>query len=249
MKNNSLRKNEIIKLLAKKNKVTVAELAKILKVSKETIRKDLTFLEEEGELYRVFGGAVKKNKATELTFKMRESENNEIKKQLAFKCLDCIHDDQVIFIDASSTALYLAKYLNVKHNITVYTNSLNFVNLINSPNVKVIVIGGEYYPKGRRFIGQYPLEIIDSVFFDVSITGMDGCKDLNGPASRSQSELCFIKKVISHSKTKILMSDASKFFKNANYQYALFNDFDYFITDKALAVYQQLFLKTQIIIV
>jgi DeoR/GlpR family transcriptional regulator of sugar metabolism len=247
MKNNTVRKDEITKLLTKQGKVSVNDLSEKLNVSKETIRKDLSFLEDEGILYRSFGGAVKKEKHTERTFKMRNSENNEIKKQLAFKCLDFIHDDQVIYIDASSTALYLAKYLNVKHNITVFTNSLNFVNMISNSNVKVVLIGGEYYQKGCRFVGQYALDMIDGIYFDVCISGMDGCMDLSGPASRSQSDLCFIRKVIKQSKTKILLADVSKFSKSANFIYANFNDFDYFITDKYLKEFDELFIKTKVI--
>lgn len=249
MKNNTIRRDEICKLLSETGKVSVNELSEKLEVSKETIRKDLNFLEDEGILYRSFGGAVKKEKEIERTFKMRESENFGIKKQLAYKCLDFIFDDQVIFIDASSTSLYLAKYLNVKHNLTVFTNSLNFVNMMNSSNVRVIVVGGEYYQKGCRCVGQYPLDMIENIYFDVSITGMDGCLNLSGPASRSQSELYFIRKVIKHSKTKILLSDVSKFDKPANYQYASFKDFDYFITDRYLKHFDKLFDETKVIIV
>ena len=55
------RQNQILEILDKNDRTTVNELSKKLDVSSVTIRQDLNFLEAEGLLKRVHGGAVLKD--------------------------------------------------------------------------------------------------------------------------------------------------------------------------------------------
>ena len=52
------RKNEILAILQKEQRVLVSELSKRYEVTDETIRRDLEKLEKEGFVKRTYGGAV-----------------------------------------------------------------------------------------------------------------------------------------------------------------------------------------------
>ena len=52
------RREQITELLSRRPSVTVAELTGLFQVSQETIRKDLEYLERQGVLRRVHGGAL-----------------------------------------------------------------------------------------------------------------------------------------------------------------------------------------------
>lgn len=52
------RRNQIVSLLQEQKNINVSGLSKALGVTKETIRKDLDYLERKGVLNRTHGGAV-----------------------------------------------------------------------------------------------------------------------------------------------------------------------------------------------
>ena len=51
----------ILKLLKEKGSITVTEVRDLLDTSESTVRRDITALDKEGKLEKVFGGAVPKN--------------------------------------------------------------------------------------------------------------------------------------------------------------------------------------------
>ena len=82
------RKNEILAILQKEQRVLVSELSKRYDVTDETIRRDLEKLESEGFVKRTYGGAVlNKNKNVDMPLRIREKTNRENACQLAGRVL------------------------------------------------------------------------------------------------------------------------------------------------------------------
>lgn len=229
-KNNDNRRNEITKLVLTKGKVRVDELVNMLNVTAETIRSDLSFLEAKGILYRTHGGATSRNTNIDVPMDIRLKEQMDIKRQLSYQAINFIKDDDIIFIDPSSTAIPLGRLLCLKKNLTIVTNSFELIPVLAESDHKIIVLGGTYSKLGKRTHGGYALDLLDSIYFDVAIMGMDGCKDIDGPATSSQEETSINKLVLKRCKKNILMSSASKFEKTSSFQYAKFSDFDILIT-------------------
>ncbi len=238
---NEKRREAITDKITMERSVSVRELSEEFKVSNETIRLDLEYLEKKGILVRIHGGAVLRNEAAEVPFAIRKQEHNEIKKSLARNLLRYIKDDSVLFIASSSTNLYLCSLLKLKKNLTIFTNSFEVISLLQDTRHTLFVIGGQFYDHGKRMIGPYAMNMIQDIYFDMCICGMDGCKGLTGPATKSHSEHNFIKMVIQHSDQKVLISDQSKFDAPANYQFADFHDFDYFFSEPLKPQHQQFF--------
>ena len=101
----------IQKYLLDNEKATVKDLSVLLQVTPEMIRKDLTFLEEKGFLFRTHGGAVLRNSNIDIPISIRSKEKIELKKQLCSKAIDLIHDEDCLFIDPSSTLLHLGNLI------------------------------------------------------------------------------------------------------------------------------------------
>ena len=228
---NENRRQIISNIIKEKKQIDVTLLSDFLGVTKETIRQDLDYLEHKGILYRVHGGAVFREDNNDIPFDIRVKEANNLKKEIALKTIEYINDDTVIYLSASSTTLHLVPLLKLRKNLTIFTNSLSVINALKGSKHKVIVIGGEYNSKSDCMSGQYPFEMIKDIFFDICICGMDGCKDLDGPAILTNSEQLFTKMIIANSKKKFLITDHRKFHQVANYKYAKFSDFDYIICD------------------
>ena len=51
----------ILELLREKGSITVTEVKDLLDTSESTVRRDITALDKEGKLEKVFGGAVEQN--------------------------------------------------------------------------------------------------------------------------------------------------------------------------------------------
>ena len=76
------RKNEILSILQKEQRVLVAELSTRYQVTEETIRRDLEKLEKEGFVKKTYGGAVlNKNSTIDMPLKIREKTNRKVKLQ------------------------------------------------------------------------------------------------------------------------------------------------------------------------
>ncbi|NBK97141.1 MAG: DeoR/GlpR transcriptional regulator [Erysipelotrichia bacterium] len=230
-KTNDERRLQIEKLLYQQEKLNVLTLANDFQVSAETIRNDLSFLEEKGILYRTHGGATLRGFNIDMPMDIRLQENKEKKRKIAEAAIHFIKNDMLIYIDPSSTALYLGKLLRLRKNITVITNSLDLADLLRDSEHKIYLLGGELSKQGKRTVGEYTLKMLACMYFDLCIFGMDGCLGIDGPANMIGDELAMNQLVLQRSKQAILLSDQSKFSRTAHFQYAPFQAFDALICD------------------
>ena len=103
------RLEKILEIIEKKQKVLVKDLSERFDVSESMIRKDLKTLENEGKLKRTYGGAIiERSKAFDENTVSRVFVNMEGKNHIAHKVTEIIEEDDVIFLDISSTALSIA---------------------------------------------------------------------------------------------------------------------------------------------
>ena len=131
------RKNEILQKLRAEQRVLVSELAAHYQVTEETIRRDLDKLEKEGYATKTYGGAILGNSTkTDLSHAIRSKTNVEFKNQIADLVCQMVDDGDHLMIDDSSTALFCAKKLRDKKNLTIITNSVELV--VELANVETI---------------------------------------------------------------------------------------------------------------
>jgi DeoR family transcriptional regulator of aga operon/DeoR family fructose operon transcriptional repressor len=140
------RRNDIVFKIRKSRIVKVNDLMNEYHVSIETIRRDLEFLESEGHLRRVYGGAVLNDfYRTEQALSQRKQTNYLQKQVIGKLAVDFIEDGDTIYIDSGSTAMELAKHLGAKRNLTIITNALFIAQeaMLASYDCRVIMLGGE----------------------------------------------------------------------------------------------------------
>ena len=122
------RRNIILEKLQEEKRVVVGELSAFFKVSEETIRRDLDKLEKEGIATKSYGGAVlNESNSIDMPFNVRKKENVVGKQKIAELIAAQIHDGDHIILDASTTAVFIAKALKEKSNLTVITNSIEII--------------------------------------------------------------------------------------------------------------------------
>ena len=173
------RKKEILNMLYEKGRVTVGELSKSLYVSEMTIRRDLSEMEKGGYLRRYRGGAVLKMNNREMPITERVYLDEDEKKALCQKCIPYLEDGMTVYIDSSSTCLYLISHIQKFKNILIVTNSVKVVLNASAFHIPCLLIGGEYYEQDMCLVGsiaeQYARELnIDVAFFTTAAYSDDG---------------------------------------------------------------------------
>ena len=109
------RRNLILEKLQAEKRVVVSELSQLYDVSEETIRRDLDKLEKEGLAIKSYGGAViNEDVSIDLPFNVRKNQNVTGKQKMAELAASLVKDGDHIFLDASTTAVFVAKALKEK---------------------------------------------------------------------------------------------------------------------------------------
>ncbi|MCC7450245.1 MAG: substrate-binding domain-containing protein [Anaerolineae bacterium] len=84
-----------------------------------------------------------------------KSEISELRRQVGKSAASYVDDNEIIIVDAGTATVNMAQFLNERKNLTVITNSLLvFQRLQRSPNIRVILTGGEPYPESQALVGR-----------------------------------------------------------------------------------------------
>lgn len=173
--------------LAQKREVNISELSSMLNVSEVTVRRDLKKLEMEGVLIRSYKGAVlaTNEDTVDDSIRARMLENQMAKEIICKFAANMIKDDDVIMLDASTSALHLCKYIR-NRKLTVVTNSIYVATtLCNANEVTVIMVGGILRKDSMSLIGQgaidelKKLNIGKAFISGKALSYNDGLTDIN----------------------------------------------------------------------
>jgi DeoR family glycerol-3-phosphate regulon repressor len=158
------RQTEIVNIIRQQNRVAVEELARILKISKETIRRDLTELARIGKVQKFHGGASMPMMTGEGPFRDRMSDNAPAKASIAAEAVKLISQGETILIDTGSTTVYFAEKLTEIANLTVVTNSAEIARVISLAPLqsKTFLLGGEFNADNRQTFGSIAVSQIRS---------------------------------------------------------------------------------------
>jgi DeoR/GlpR family transcriptional regulator of sugar metabolism len=164
------RQMAIARLVEDEGRARVTDLADRFGVSAVTIRKDLLALEEVGRIIRTHGGAIlPESGRNELAFDVRERLQGDEKSRIGAAAAEMVADGESVVMDASTTALYVARHLKDRatwHHLTVITNSIRIASeLAGHPGITVLMTGGRVRWEALSVVG--PLG--DGVFRRVNV--------------------------------------------------------------------------------
>lgn len=203
----------ILELLEMNNVVKVPELCKRFNVSIETVRRDLEFLEQEGKLKRVYGGAVLNNKTSvEPSYTIRTTRNQKEKAMIGKRTAELISNGETLMIDLGTTTLEVARHLKSKKNLTIITNCITIAQeLVDVPTFRVILPGGILRPNELALSGFISEQFMNEFNVDKTIIGVGGITIDNGISDYHLEETRVRKTMIDKGKQIIAVADHSKF--------------------------------------
>jgi DeoR family fructose operon transcriptional repressor len=216
---------------------SIQDLVDAVGASPATIRRDLLRLEEEGLIERVHGGArIVERAGTELNFEVREQTELGNKRLVGDAAYNLLRPGTTEFFDNGTTVLQLAKRLRLDPlPITVFTDGLRVAQeLANVPAVKVGMLGGHLKPESMSLLGPLAEAALNGLWFDqlfmgVNALGQDGRIYSLDPTGASLNQC-----MLARSAERHILTDSSKFDRQAPYLVAPLTEATSLITDEHL---------------
>jgi DeoR/GlpR family transcriptional regulator of sugar metabolism len=223
--------------------VTTADLAVSLGVSEMTLRRDLDFLVERGDLNRTHGGAVALEQptrdalaaaASEPSLELRESVGHEAKLMIAAHALNLLGNARTVAVDIGSTTLALAERMT-DLPLRVFTSSLRIASTLKQSRVEVYVPSGHIYGSEPSITGSSAVDFLRNQSFDVAFLGASGVTEA-GLYDYSFQDSEIKRALIERSALKVLLIDDSKFNRTSATLIARLQAIDVVVTNAAMPV-------------
>ncbi|MBR7185329.1 MAG: DeoR/GlpR transcriptional regulator [Clostridia bacterium] len=224
---------KIMEILRTRNSVTVNYLAQKLYVSPSTIRRDYQVLQARGLLRHSYGKAtLDYGEALGMPIEWRQRDMPLAKLRIGARAAELIEDGEIIFIDASSTALCMVEHLERFSHLTVITNGLSALQqLACYNNISVYTLGGRVMSKSRAFTGQLAIDALDRLYIDKCFFSTTGLSADGRLLNLGEPEHMVIQAMVRRSKTKVFLCDSSKIGKTYLLHLCDVGDVDYVISD------------------
>ncbi|MEY8409631.1 DeoR/GlpR family DNA-binding transcription regulator [Lachnospiraceae bacterium 62-26] len=213
------RQQQILNRLYADGNIHVNDLAAAFQASKDTIRRDLTELEEQGILRRVYGGAVPVKRPV-LTIDGRKTIEKDEKYLVARKAVRYVRPESLIAVDGGTTNILFASLLPLSIKLRVVTNSFPAAEeLRKRPNVDVFFLGGHYSKGAQTTVGETVFLQLKDFYFDQCFLGAYGVDWKQGVSIPYpyENEAVVKKLLIDNSAEVNIMCSCSKLDKVSNH--------------------------------
>ena len=234
------RKNQILAMLNKEGMVKIPDLAKAFGVSVITIRRDLDELVRAGSVEKVYGGAVLAQQSApepeaQRLFHARLAHNHREKRLIGMAAAKLVKDGETIILDIGTTPLEVAKHLGSYEDLTVLTNSLPILNQLADTRLNVYSLGGKLRGNELALHGSLAFKALSDFCVDKAFIGAGGITLENGITDHNldSAELCTA--IANRSRQTILVTDSSKFGKDASVIIGPLTSVETIITDAGIS--------------
>ena len=212
------RRENILELLKKEKRLSVSKLSKLLYVSEMTIRRDLKDMEKSGYLKRYHGGAII-DSGSILPINIRKFTHFDDRDAIMKSAQKHLKDSMSVFLDSSSTCMYIIPAIAEFNNITIVTNSVQNVLLAQRYHINCVIAGGNYYEHDMCTIGSRAEEFLSEINVDAAFFSTQGISEDGIISDSNESQTAIRKIMMKNSKKNIILLDKSKL--NSKYLYTL----------------------------
>lgn len=226
------RHSRIVESVVHSDMLSTEQLAGLLGVSLETIRRDLAQLDDEGRLRRIRGGAARIAPSVEPAYQQRSTEQLEAKRAIARIAAELIPDNGLTFIDVGTTTLEIARAVRPGLRATVVTTSLPVAaELSTRPAVRVVVAGGEVRPGDQACSGPAAEAYLSTLNPDLALVGSGGIDTSHGLTDFHEAEAAYRRGIVARSARTYAVAVAAKLGSHAPYTVCPLTDLAGVITD------------------
>ena len=211
----SNRRERIVALLREQGSVQIPALAERFRVSTQTLRKDLNFLDDKGICTRSSGGAILKRpppSPTEEAIDVKRTLFADQKVRIGRSAASLIKNDESVLLDSGTTALQVARHIDPGASLAVVTNDVGIMNeLVTRENVQLVFLGGTLRRKNLSFYGTQTERALQDLHVDKLILAADGFDIEKGLTTHFEPEALLNRMMCRAASEIIVIADSSKF--------------------------------------
>jgi DeoR/GlpR family transcriptional regulator of sugar metabolism len=211
------RRQAILDELAQQQAVRVTELSLTFGVSEVSVRRDLSYLEREGLLRRIHGGAVPASHARPPVVQSRAATSAHAaeKASIGRAAAELVRPGERLLLDSGTTVLEVARHLppdlRESGNLTVITGSLPIVRELGPcKGIHLILLGGVYLPQYEVVVGPQTVAQLKELHADRLFLGADGLTFARGVTTANVLEAEVDGAAIAAASQVIVVADSSK---------------------------------------
>ena len=233
------REQEIIRHLREYSYLTVDYLSKKMNVSSSSIRRDLADMESRGLVKRSYGGVeLNAGVSRNVPFAMRIHENAAEKRSIAEKAVSLLHSGDVVFLDGSSSAYFVARELVKLKRITVITNSIESMAFFTEYDIRAYCTGGASLAENRSaLVNDTALQTVDRFFADYFFFSAQALLRNGKIYDCYESEVPLRRRMMQNSAHTVFLCDRTKLNRASPYYQGNVEEIDVICSDVPLTDY------------
>ncbi len=230
------RHNRILAMLQQNGSISVVQLAELFKVSEVTIRKDLSFLEQQKRLYRTHGSAILISPyISDRHVNEKEKKNVAEKRAIGAAAAALIEKDDSIIIASGTTMAFLAREIKPEGRLTVITAAVPVTQILSqNAGIDVIQLGGITRSSSVSVVGPFAERMLRSFNCSKLFVGVDGVDLQCGLTTTNMLEANLNSAMIDAAQKVIVLADSSKFGRRGLSKICDLDAVDRIITDSAI---------------
>jgi DeoR family glycerol-3-phosphate regulon repressor len=223
---------EILELARRNGFLSTEELSRLLKVTVQTIRRDINELCEKRLLRRYHGGAGRIFSTENVAYSTRQVLNHEAKIRIAKMAADFIPDNTSLFINIGTTTEEVAKALLDHKKLRVITNNLNVAGLLCGKAEFEVIVAGGVVRGDRGVIGESTIDFVRQFKVDYGIIGISGIDEDGALLDFDYREVRVAQAIIENARRILLVADHTKFGCSPMVRLGHISEIDTFFTDR-----------------
>jgi DeoR family glycerol-3-phosphate regulon repressor len=228
------RQSDILRALQGRGSRSVAKIAEDLNVSTETIRRSIKPLVESGALIKFHGGVMVPGRNDETPYQRRMQLNAEAKRTVARMIAAEIRDGDSLILDNGTTTAHVADALAERSNLVVITPSADIACRLATRNGnQVFLAGGEVYSDDLSVFGPGVVPFLRQFRVRYAILSVAGISLRGELRNFRLSEAEFANAAMAQADESWVVTDSSKFGRDAPVQVTDLRNIDRLFTDRA----------------
>lgn len=231
------RQQWIVSQVRSDGRIDVGRAAEDLKVSPETIRRDLRILERHGLVRRVHGGAFAMERAGfETTLLSRTTRMVAEKQRIAKAAVELLADAESVFVDEGFTPQLIAEALPTEVPLTVVTAALPTATVLaRNPATTVIQLGGRIRARTLATVDHWTSRMLEDLVIDLAFIGANGVSRRHGMTTPDPAVAEVKQRAVRAARRAVFVGDHTKFGADSFCRFADVRDFSVIVTDSGLS--------------
>ncbi len=231
--NTNPRQLRLLSEVQQRQSVTVDELAHLLGVTLQTVRRDVQRLADAGVLSRFHGGVRLPSSTTEnLAHTQRETLHADGKVRIAKAVAAQVPNNCSLILNIGTTTEAIARALMQHRGLRVITNNLNVAATLSSnSDCEVIVAGGVVRGRDRGIIGEAAVDFIRQFRVDIALIGISGIESDGSLRDFDFREVKVAQTIMEQAREVWMAADHSKFGRPAMVEVGPLSRLDRLFTD------------------